>query len=445
MECSGLRILIYSANFAPEPTGIGKYSGEMAEWLAKHGHAVRVVAAQPYYPQWKRDPNFIGRAYRREEWRGAAIWRAPIWVPRSPSGFKRVLHLLSFAITSMPLMVQQILWRPNLVVTVAPAFVCAPMGCLTARLVGAKAWLHLQDFEVDLAFNMGLLKNKFIQRIVLRVERWILRRFDHVSSISGRMLQLLHVKGVDPERTQYLPNWVDVSRIKPSLTNQRYRAELGISPGAVVVLFSGSMGGKQGLMAIPAVARLLAARKDVVFVVSGDGIMKPKLQAAAAGLSNVRFLPLQPLERLGELLCLADIHLLPQNSDATDLVLPSKLSGMLASGRPVITMSRTGTELQSVVSQCGLVVPSDDMPALAAAIGRLADDSKMRLELGVKARAYAETHFEVDLVLARVFGANDSRKAGVSGPSVVTSKAPEPLIAQSSVALSEAERCRVVT
>src|SRR5271170_8108770 len=130
-----MRILLYSANFAPEPTGIGKYSGEMAEWLAKHGHAVRVVAAQPYYPQWKRDPNFVGRAYRREEWRGAAIWRAPIWVPRSPSGFKRVLHLLSFAITSMPLMVQQILWRPNLVVTVAPAFVCAPMGCLTARLV----------------------------------------------------------------------------------------------------------------------------------------------------------------------------------------------------------------------------------------------------------------------------------------------------------------------
>jgi colanic acid biosynthesis glycosyl transferase WcaI len=414
----GLKILIYSANFAPEPTGIGKYSGEMAEWLVARGHAVRVVAAPPYYPHWQRDPNFAGRAYCREEWRGAAIWRAPIWVPKFPTGRKRVLHLLSFAITSLPLMVMQIFWRPNLVITVAPAFVCAPMGCLTARLTGAKAWLHLQDFEVDLAFQMGLLNSKRIQRVVLWLERLILRRFDSVSSISDRMLEKLHVKGVDPKRTHYLPNWVDLTRIKPSLSNNRYRAQLGIARSAVVVLFSGSMGGKQGLMAIPAVACMLAARKEVVFVVCGDGVMKSKLQAAAAGLSNVRFLPLQPLERLGELLSFANIHLLPQNPDATDLVLPSKLSGMLASGRPVITMSRSGTELQSVVSQCGVVVPPDDISALAAAICRLADDPKLCRELGRNGRAYAEANFDSDLVLGRIFGSSETHEASLVAPMV---------------------------
>ena len=419
-----MKILIYSANFAPEPIGIGKYSGEMAEWLAAQGHAVRVVCALPYYPHWRLDPVFAGRAFRRDAWRGASVWRAPIWVPASPTGVKRILHLLSFAISSLPLMVRQIFWRPDLVVTVAPAFVCAPAGWLSARLAGARAWLHLQDFEVDLAFNMGLLNNRLMRNVVLRMERFLLRRFDQVSSISARMVQTLHRKGVEPARTQYFPNWVDVSRITPSLRGDSFRAELGIRAENVVVLFSGSMGGKQGLMAIPAAAALLAHRKDIVFVLSGDGVMKSSLEAAAAHLPNVRFLPLQPVERLGELLSLADMHVLPQNADATDLVLPSKLSGMLASGRPVVTMSQPGTELQAVVSQCGLVVPSGDTPALAAAVVELADDPARRRALGARARLYAESNFAIEQVLARVFGGNDGSKSSAAPERLAAPAAP---------------------
>jgi colanic acid biosynthesis glycosyl transferase WcaI len=419
-----LKILIYSANFAPEPTGIGKYSGEMAEWLAAHGHTVRVVCALPYYPQWKIDPAFARRSFQRDTWRNVSVWRAPIWVPASPTGIKRILHLISFAICSLPLMVRQIFWRPDLIVTVAPAFVCAPMGWLSARLSGAQAWLHLQDFEVDLAFNMGLLRNKVVRGIVLRLERFMLRRFDRVSSISGRMVQLLQRKGVEPSRTQYFPNWVDVSRIGPQFDGAAFRRQLSIPESAIVVLFSGSMGGKQGLMAIPAVASLLAARKDIVFVVSGDGVMKPALQQAAAELPNMRCMPLQPIERLGELLCLADIHLLPQNAEATDLVLPSKLSGMLASGRPVITLSQGGTELHTVVSQCGLVVPPGDTDALAAAVVRLADDPSMRFELGRRARAYAESHFEIDSVLGRLFGPQSGKRSSAAPESMAAPVAP---------------------
>jgi colanic acid biosynthesis glycosyl transferase WcaI len=157
-------------------------------------------------------------------------------------------------------------------------------------------------------------------------------------------------------------------------------------------------------MVIPAAAALLAARKDIVFVICGDGVMKPELEAAAADLPNVRLFPLQPVERLGELLCMADMHLLPQHLGAADLVLPSKLSGMLASGRPVIATCSAGTELESVVSQCGMVVPPEDSAQLAAAICRLADDVPMRLELGRRARAYAEANLERDAILGRVFG-----------------------------------------
>jgi colanic acid biosynthesis glycosyl transferase WcaI len=409
-----MKILVYSANFAPEPTGIGKYSGEMAAWLAEQGHAVRVVCAPPYYPSWKIDPAYASPAFRREMWKGVDVWRAPLWIPKSPGGLARVLHLLSFAITSFPLMMRQIFWRPDLVVCVAPALLCAPAGLLTARLSRAKAWLHLQDFEVDVAFGMGLLKGKLLQRIVLRMERTFLRRFDAVSSISNRMVELLLSKGVSQERTRYFPNWVDTSKFKPTATGQTFRTELNIAPQAVVAVFSGTLSGKQGLMVIPAAAKLLANRQDITFVICGDGLLKPELEAATSGMANVRHLPLQPVARLGELFSMADVHLLPQNPDAADLVLPSKLSGMLASGRPVIATCRHGTEIEMVVTECGLVVPPEDSVALAAAVCQLADDAAMRLELGKRARAYAQANFERAAVLKRFFEPLDSDTALVA-------------------------------
>jgi len=409
------KILIYSANFAPEQTGIGKYSGEMAAWLVSRGHEVRVVAAPPYYPQWKVDSEYSWRPFRREWWQGVQVWRAPLWVPDAPRARARILHLLSFAITSLPLMLAQVLWRPDVVVTVAPAFVCAPGGWLTARLSGARAWLHLQDFEIDLAFAMGLLKSKVLQRVVVKLERWIMRRFDSVSSISGKMVDHLLDKGVAPERAEYFPNWVDLAHVKPSECGVSYRAELGIARDAIVVLFAGSMGGKQGLLVIPEIANLLTHRQDIVFVICGDGVMKPAIEAAAATLPNVHMLPLQPFDRLGELLCLADIHLLTQNADASDLVLPSKLSGMLASGRPVISTSHPDSEVGSVVAQCGVLVRAGDPEALADAVARLASNPAQRSGLGRAGRAFAETHFDLHRVLERRFGPVEDGLADVVG------------------------------
>ncbi|HEX3397899.1 MAG TPA: glycosyltransferase WbuB [Steroidobacteraceae bacterium] len=397
-----MRILIYSANFAPEPTGIGKYSGDMAWWLVDHGHEVRVVCAPPYYPKWQVDKKYRWPLYRREQWHGVGVWRTPLWVPKSPNGLTRILHLLSFAITSFPVMLWQIAWRPDVVLTVAPAFMCAPAGLLTAWLCRAKRWLHLQDFEVDVAFRMGLLKGRLLQRIALRMERSLLRRFDTVSTISGRMMELLRTKGVIDGKTRYLPNWVDLSRIKPP-KNGSYRAKLGLANEAIVVLFSGTLSGKQGLMVIPEAAKLLRSRRDIVFVVCGDGVVKPELEAAAAGLPNVRFMPLQPSGRVSDLLAVADIHLLPQSPDAADLVLPSKLSGMLASGRPVIATCREGTEISEIVSQCGLVVAPENGAELAQAIIALADDPETRTLMGRRGRAFAEDNFGRDAVLSTVF------------------------------------------
>ena len=137
-------------------------------------------------------------------------------------------------------------------------------------------------------------------------------------------------------------------------------------------------------------------------MICGDGVIKPQLKKASKALSNVRFIPLQPFNRLGQVLGLADIHLLPQSPEATDLVLPSKLSGMLASGVPIIATCKNDTEIASVVTQCGIVVPPEDDSALAIAIEQLLDNDEKRLQLGMQARVYCEKKLACDTVLGRL-------------------------------------------
>lgn len=396
-----MKVLIYSANYAPEPTGIGKYSGEMAEWLAAKGHEVRVVAAPPYYPHWKVDPAYAWPPYQRETLHGVDVWRAPIWVPAKPGGLKRVLHLISFALTSAPVMLRQAFWAPDVVLTVAPAMACAPVGWLTARLCGAQAWLHIQDFEVDVAFQMNLLKGRRIQQFALWCEKKLMGAFDRVSTISTKMVDKLLAKGVSSDAVELFPNWVDVHGVSPLSGPSTYRDELGLSADTTVALFSGTWGAKQDLLLIPQVAKRLQDRPDLAFVICGDGVMRPQLEAACRDLPNVHLLPLQPKERLGQLLGMADIHLLTQSADAEDLVLPSKLTGMLSSGRPVVATCRPDTEIGQVVSRCGRVVLPGSVEQLAQAVLELADSRTDCVELGQRARAYAEHSLAKDAILLR--------------------------------------------
>jgi colanic acid biosynthesis glycosyl transferase WcaI len=127
------------------------------------------------------------------------------------------------------------------------------------------------------------------------------------------------------------------------------------------------------------------------------------LEQLVSGLRNVTLLPLQPLHKLNDLLNAADIHLLPQRAGAADLVMPSKLTGMLASGRPVIATASKGTQLANVVEQCGIVVPAaeptDELDGLYAAVRKLVANPELRRTLGIAAREYAEQNMGRDNVL----------------------------------------------
>ncbi|HTX42396.1 MAG TPA: glycosyltransferase WbuB [Acidobacteriaceae bacterium] len=398
-----MRILLHGLNYAPELTGIGKYSGEMMEWLAERGHEVRVVTAPPYYPAWKVRGDYRWWAYRREiSPAGSRITRCPLWVPREPRGLSRMIHLGSFALSSIPPMLAMAGWSPDVVITVEPTFFSAPMTLLTAALCGAASWLHIQDFEVDAAFDLGILpRHGPVHALALSWEKTMLRLFRHISSISPNMVKRIAAKGADPSKAVLFPNWVDTEAVYPMRGRNGFRDQLGLKDEQVVLLYSGNMGMKQNLEVLPQLARELAGRDDLHFVFCGEGAFRPQLEQLTAGLGNVSLLPLQPLERLNELLNAADIHLLPQSGRAADLVMPSKLTGMLASGRPVIATVAAGTQVAHAMEGCGIAVDPGDHAALRGAVECLAADRGLRERMGEAARQYAVLHLGREEVLRR--------------------------------------------
>ncbi|MFM0026983.1 glycosyltransferase WbuB [Paraburkholderia madseniana] len=409
-----MKILLYGINYAPELTGIGKYTAEMAETLAAAGHQVRVVCAPPYYPEWRVAKGFAAFRYANERRNGVHIWRTPLWVPAQPKGAQRIAHLASFALSSLPILLRHAFWRPDVVICIAPSLMNAPTGWLVARLTGAYAWLHIQDYEVDAAFSLGMLKGSLLKRTALALERVLLKRFDTVSTISGKMVEHALRKGVEQSKVVRFSNWADTESIYPLGRRSRLRDELNIPDAATVVLYSGNMGAKQGLEVLAAAAIGFAQRDDVVFVFCGNGPAREAIAAICGNLRNCRFIDLQPLDRLNELLNLADIHVLPQRADAADLVMPSKLTGMLASGRAVIAMASPGTELYEAVSPRGVVVQPGDANLLVSAIERLASNAVERARLGKAAREFAQKVLSRDAVLREFEAKLCALRAGTS-------------------------------
>lgn len=236
--------------------------------------------------------------------------------------------------------------------------------------------------------------------MALGIEKVVLRAFDQVSSISPAMTGLLARKGVEAEKIYELRNWVDVDAIQALPGGQgAYRSATGVPDDHLVALYSGNMAAKQGIEMLADVARRLDADKvPVTFLFCGDGPARATLEEYCGGLGNVRFLPLQPVERLNELLNTADIHLLPQRPEAADLVLPSKLTGMLASGRPVVAMAQSGSGLASEVEGCGLAV-EPTAAAMAAGILTLSQDAAARARFGATARQRAEERWRKSAII----------------------------------------------
>ena len=394
-----MKILIAGLNYPPERIGIAPYTGDLAQWLAARGHGVEVVTAQPYYPAWHVPDEFRRLGYDSHDDAGVKVTRCPLYVPAKPSGTKRIIHHASFAVAMLPPLLARAQRRPDVVFAVAPSLMAAPVARLAARVAGAASWLHVQDFEVDAAISTGLVSGR-VARAATRFERGASAGFDRYSSISPQMCARLVRQGIAPDRVFELRNAVDLDAITPAAVPSSFRKRWKITVPNVA-LYSGNLANKQGIDILVDAAMRLRNRSDILFVICGEGPARTRLEQRAAGLPNVMFRPLQPRKDLNDLLSLATIHLLPQLADAADLVLPSKMTNMLASGRAIVATAVAGTGIADELAGCGVLAPPGDADALAQAIRALSDDPPRREALGRAARSRALERWSRDAVMQR--------------------------------------------
>lgn len=400
-----MRFLLYSLNYSPELTGIGKYNGEMCEYFqGALGWDVSAIVAKPYYPEWKVHESYKGIGYYTDfSDSGVKVIRCPHYVPKKVSTLKRILHLASFAITSfLPLLKQFIANKPEVIFVVQPTLAIAPAALVLSKLFGVRSVMHIQDYELDAMLGLGLGKSGFIANLAKKVERFILKQFDAVTTISNSMVKLASEKGVDSNKVGFFPNWADVSFVTPDADGSQLKGDMGFSEADFVCLYSGNIGEKQGLDVLLEVAQELQEHNAIKFLLVGNGAYKDALKGKAIekGLRNVEFRGLLPWEQVPELLSMADLHLVIQKRGAADIVLPSKLTNILASGGHAIVTAEENTELGEISSRFpgiySLVAP-ECAASLKAAIELAFSESKPGKN--IIARNYAESFLDTSAVL----------------------------------------------
>ena len=402
------KLLFIGYNFSPELTGIGKYSGEMMHWLAEKGHNCTVLTSYPYYPYWKiQEPYRKNRFWFKKEVTNyeskgkLTVVRCPMYVPNKPSGLKRIILDTTFTMSAFIAIIPFLFTKKyNKIITVAPSFQFGLLGVFYKKIKGAKHIHHVQDMQIEAAQDLGMIKSPKLLKALYSVEKYIYKNTDIISSISDGMIERIERKADKP--ISFFPNWTETKKFYPINDTSKLKEEFGFKSTDYIVLYSGGIGEKQGLDAILTSAKNLAARQRLQFIICGTGPYKEVLKekAESMNLNNVHFMPLQAKECFNKFLNIADLHLVIQKEKASDLVMPSKLTTILAVGGLALITANPKSSLHRVVSKhgMGILVAPENQEALDKGIliglGEL--DNR---DIKNAARAYAEQFLAIDTIM----------------------------------------------
>lgn len=397
--------ILYLTNYFPPEVGTGPHLPyELGEWLINDGHDVTVVTGFPRYNLPVMPARYRRRLFYRETMAGMDVLRinAPNFYGQSrwSRGLAQIL--------TPPLIAARALScsRPDVVITDSPPLLLAAAARWISIRFRVPLVVYIMDLFPQTIIDAGLLRNRFIISFFERMERNIYNKAAALSVLSEGNRQCVIDRGAEPDKVSVIPTWADTDAIRPSEQMNEFRRTHDLKEN-FVVLFAGTMGFFQGLGTVIDAARQLVNEPNLMFLLVGDGVEREKLQKQAAGLSNVKFLPMQPKDVYPQVLAACDVALVILRPEVTTPTVPSKLMTIMAAGRPVLASlsAAAGADVTRRIgdAQCGLVVPAGNATELAAAILTIKHGPEGTARtMGLNGRSYVETHLSRDVSMRKL-------------------------------------------
>jgi len=394
-----MRAIVWGINYAPEFTGIAPHSVALCEFLQAQGTDVSMVTSFPYYPSWEKRADDRGRLYRTDQINGVPVHRCWHFVPKRVSALKRIIHEASFVCTSTLRALS--LPRADVYVLVSPPLLLGVAGWLVGKIKRAPFVFHVQDMQPDAAVGLGMLKANWFTKALYWLESFAYRHAALVSGITQGMLKSFRGKGVPEAKLVYFPNAIALNDAPPPPARGEFRSRHGFAPEAFLAIYAGNLGVKQGLDVLLETAPLLRDPR-IRILICGDGAQRESLAARVRELKlpNLSTLPLQAGPDYRALLVDADVCFITQQVGAGNSFFPSKLLGLLAESKPVVTVAAPECELALSLAEgkFGVNVAPGRAQELADLLDALANDPERLADFGDAGRRYVE-QFEKGRVL----------------------------------------------
>jgi colanic acid biosynthesis glycosyl transferase WcaI len=407
------RIVFVNRYFFPDQSATSRMLTDLAFRLAERGLSVAVVTSRQLY----ENPRAALPSY--EVANGVSIYRVSTAVRGRARLVGRALDYLSFHI-SAGLALLKLLRRGDVVVAKTDPPLISIVVSHVARWRGAVLVNWLQDLfpEVASVLTPNLIPQR-IERQLASARNRSLRRAAMNVVLGEAMRDYLLRVGVAVARVRIVPNWADTTCVVPLPTaDSNTRRRIGLDE-RFVIGYSGNLGRAHEFETLIGAARLLRADSRFGFLITGGGAKADAVRNSvqAQGLDSFFFQSYQPAELLSDSLAAADVHLVSLLPALEGLIVPSKLYGILAAGRPVVFVGDTRSDLAKLVCEqrCGIAVAVGDSEGLAAELRALRDDPARLESMGTRARELALARYTKEHAVADWLALLD-----VIAPSVVS-------------------------
>lgn len=388
-----MHIALLTAYFPPETGSAPHLFFDLGTSFLAKGHRVSVVTGFPSYHAQGDLSRYEGRRWLVEEFGGMQVVRVrvPEVARNTPigRGLWQLACAAGFTAGAMKLD------RPDVSVVYSPPLPIGLAAVALRRMRGTAFVLNVQDLFPQSAIDLGILHNRTLVRIFESLERYLYRTADGVSVHSEGNRRHVVTHGGRETTTVVMSNTVDTDQIRPGPRMNTLRQELGLD-GKFVASFGGIMGFSQDLDIILDAADRLRDRKDMAFLLAGEGVEKARLEEKSRQmqLDNVHWLPMLPRERYTLLLEASDVCLTTLHAEVKTPVVPSKILSAMAAGRPVVAaLDATGDAPKLIADAgAGVSLAPENGEALASVLVDLHGDPARCGRMGESGRRYAERH-----------------------------------------------------